>query len=306
MTTPAAPPQGRNGGLVQRITSFASDWSIEATLPRPDDVAALKEIMPAGGRVYLSAVATHPHARIIEAAVAVRRAGLEPVPHLTARTFSDAAALADFLARATGEAGVRRLLVIAGDRDDAAGPFASALDVIDDGALRRAGISHIGVAGYPDGHPRIDGATLDEALRAKIVAAGRNGVAAHIVTQFCFDPAAIRDWLRRLRATGITVPVHVGLVGPVSLRKLMNFARRCGVRASTRGLMRNASALTSLFGESTPDAIIRALMEGGDGLGSVTPHYFSFGGVAPTARWAAAVAQGRIVLDADGFSVGDD
>lgn len=260
--------------------------------------------MPAGGEVYLSAVATHPHARIVDAAVAVRRAGFEPVPHLAARTFADAAALTDFLARATGEAGVRRLLVIAGDRDDAAGPFASALDVIDDGALQRAGISHIGIAGYPDGHPRIDGATLDEALRAKTVAAGRNGLSAHIVTQFCFDPAAIPDWLRRLRATGITVPVHIGLVGPVSLRALMNYARRCGVRASAHGLMRNAGALTSLFGESTPDAIIRALVEGGDGLGAVTPHYFSFGGVVPTARWASAVAQGRFVLDAeDGFSV---
>jgi methylenetetrahydrofolate reductase (NADPH) len=302
MTNPAA-PQGRDGGLAQRIAAFAGKWSIEATSPRPDDVAALHAIMPAGGHVYLRAVATHPHARIVEAAAAVRRAGLEPVPHLAARTFSDAGALSDFLARATGEAGVRRLLVVAGDRDDAAGPFASALDVIDGGALQRAGISQIGIAGYPDGHPRIDGATLDEALRAKIVAAGRNGLSAHIVTQFCFDAAMILDWLRRLRATGITAPVRIGLVGPVSLRTLMNFARRCGVRASTRGLMRNAGALTSLFGESAPDAIIRALVESGDDLGLVTPHYFSFGGAVPTARWASAVAQGRIVLDGDGFSV---
>lgn len=305
MTNPAAPPQGRDGGLAQRITSFASGWSIEATLPRPDDVVALKDIMPAGAQVYLSAVATHSHARIIEATVAVRRAGLEPVPHLAARTFPDAAALTDFLARATGEAGVRRLLVIAGDRDDAAGPFASALDVIDSGALQRAGITHIGIAGYADGHPRIDDATLDEALRAKIVAANRNGLGVHVVTQFCFDPAAILAWLRRLRSTGITAPVQIGLVGPVSLRTLMNFARRCGVRASARGLMRNAGALTSLFGESTPDGIIRAVVESDENLGQLTPHYFSFGGVAPTARWASAVAQGRFVLDADGFSVRD-
>ena len=38
-------------------------------------------------------------------------------------------------------------------------------------------------------------------------------------------------------------------------------------------------------------------------LGDVAPHIFSFGGLAATARWAAAAAAGHITLDrADGFS----
>jgi hypothetical protein len=41
-------------------------------------------------------------------------------------------------------------------------------------------------------------------------------------------------------------------------------------------------------------------------LGQVAPHFYSFGGVAATGRWAAATAAaaGRIVLDrTDGFRV---
>jgi hypothetical protein len=39
-------------------------------------------------------------------------------------------------------------------------------------------------------------------------------------------------------------------------------------------------------------------------LGEIAPHLFSFGGLAQTARWAAAVGQGRIALEGgDGFRV---
>ena len=38
----------------------------------------------------------------------LRAAGFEPVPHLAVRNFATAEALDDFLARASGEAGVRR------------------------------------------------------------------------------------------------------------------------------------------------------------------------------------------------------
>jgi hypothetical protein len=39
-------------------------------------------------------------------------------------------------------------------------------------------------------------------------------------------------------------------------------------------------------------------------LGDVAPHFFSFGGLLGTARWAEAVAQRRIALEAgDGFRV---
>src|SRR5262249_58888949 len=84
-----------------------------------------------------------------------RGPGLEPVPHLAVRGFAPARDLDDFLARLRGEAAVARVLVIAGDPDEPAGDFRSAIEVIDGGALQRHGITGIAIAAYPDGHPRI-------------------------------------------------------------------------------------------------------------------------------------------------------
>ena len=140
---------------IDAIADFMAGFSLEATRPSAEEVAALAAIAPSGTRVYVSAVPTRPAQEVIEAAAQLRKAGFEPVPHLAVRSFASARALDDFLARISGEAGVVRLLIIAGDHDEPAGDFRSALEVIDGGALQRHGISEIGIAGYPDGHPRI-------------------------------------------------------------------------------------------------------------------------------------------------------
>ena len=108
------------------------------------------------------------------------------------------------------------VLVIAGDRSEY-GPFRRALDAIDNGVLRRRGIRGIGIAGYPQGHPRIGDDELYRALREKIAAAEATGLAVEIVTQFCFDARAILDYVARLRGFGFDHRVRVGLVGPTSL-----------------------------------------------------------------------------------------
>src|SRR5207302_9456446 len=106
---------------VGAIAEFTRGFSLEATRPSAEEVAALAEIAPAGRRVYVSAVPTRPAQDILDAALRLRAAGFEPVPHLAVRNFAGARALDDFLARVTGEAGVGRVLVIAGDRDQPAG-----------------------------------------------------------------------------------------------------------------------------------------------------------------------------------------
>ncbi len=287
---------------VAAIADFARGFSLEATRPTADDVAALKLAVPPGTRIYLSAVPARPQDELVEAAARMRAAGLEPVPHLAVRNFASADALSRLLDRLVGEAGVRRLLVIAGDRDEPAGPFHGALEAIDSGLISRQ-IVEIGISGYPDGHPRIPDHELMRLLSAKLEAAEQTGLAVHIVTQFCLDAAPILAWLARLRDLGIDLPVRVGLAGPTSLATLMRYARRCGVRATALGLARNAGLAKRLLGSSAPDSFVRALAEANAGgrLGEIAPHLFSFGGAGATARWAASVAAGRITLDRDGF-----
>jgi methylenetetrahydrofolate reductase (NADPH) len=195
-------------------------------------------------------------------------------------------------------------LVIAGDRDPPAGSLHGALDVIDSGLLQRHGIREVGIAGYPEGHPRIPGPELDRALADKIAAAEATGLRVHIVTQFCFDAVAIIDWIRRLRDFGFDVPVRIGLAGPTSLPTLMRYASRCGVSASVHGLARRAGLMRQLFAMSAPDAIVRALAAERERLGEVRAHFFSFGGLGRTARWASAVERGHIALEnGQGFRV---
>jgi len=302
------PAEARLGACdpTQAIADFVQGFSIEATRPTAAEIDVLAAIVPSGTRVYLSAVPTHPTQAVLDSAIRLRVAGFSPVPHVAARMFATTTALDEFLAQLTGKANVERLLIIAGDRDRPAGDLRSSLEVIDGGLLQRRGIREIGIAGYPEGHLRISQHDLDRALMDKIAAAEATGMKVHIVTQFCFDAAAILQWVRRLRDFGLEHPVRVGLAGPTNLPALLRYARRCGVRASIEGLARQSGLARQLFAMTTPDTLVQALAQARSDrrLGMVKPHFFAFGGIAATARWASAVAEGHIMLGAGpGFRV---
>ncbi|HZP70295.1 MAG TPA: methylenetetrahydrofolate reductase [Pseudolabrys sp.] len=268
---------------------FARRFSLEATRPGPAEIAALAEIVPQATPIYFSAVPTITRQEVVAAAARLRKAGLEPVIHIAARRLENVASLEEMLVALRGEADVRRLLVIGGDVD-APGAFADALAVIQKGRLREAGIEEIGIGAYPEGHPRIPPGRLEASLDEKIAAAAAHGLRVHIVSQFSFSPDRILAWLKQLRACGIGKAVRIGMAGPTSMPALLRYAKRCGVAASLRGL---ASGVASgLVGHVGPDRIIETLSTAAD-LGDIAPHYFSFGGVLETARYACEAAAGR-------------
>ncbi|MCK9907621.1 methylenetetrahydrofolate reductase [Microbacteriaceae bacterium K1510] len=266
---------------------FGRRFSLEATRPDAKEVAALAATLPPGTEIYFTAVPTVGPAEIVQGATNLRKAGLEPVVHIAARRLPNEQHLKDLIAGLRGEADVRRLLVIGGDVD-AAGPYQDALAVLQKGRLREAGIETVGIGAYPEGHPRIPPGQLEAALDAKIAVAVAQGLSVHIVSQFSFSPERILAWLQQLRASGIRLPVKVGMAGPTSVPALFRYAKRCGVGASLRGLV--SGAATGLIGNVGPDRIIDTLAAA-SGLGDIAPHYFSFGGVVETARYACEVAR---------------
>ena len=271
------------------MPAFASQFSIEATRPNAAEIAALAGILPPATPVYFSAVPTITRGELVSAAALLRKAGLEPIIHIAARRTATASDLQELLAALRGEADIKRLLVIGGDADQL-GPFPDALSVIQKGRLREAGIEEIGIGAYPEGHPRIPAGRLEAALDEKIAAAAAQSLRVHIVSQFSFSPERILDWLKQLRACGITRPIKVGMAGPTSVPALFRYAKRCGVAASMRGLVSGAAA--SLIGHVGPDRIVESLATA-DGLGDIAAHYFSFGGAVETARYACEVAHGK-------------
>ena len=302
--TLAAHP-GDAADATRLIADFLRDASFETARLAAADLAAVKDL---GGdiSVYISAIPSRPPEEQIAVATALRAHGVEPIPHIAVREFASAQALAARLARLVEQASVRRVLIIAGDRAEPAGPFHAAIELIESGLLQDCGIQDIGIAGYPDGHPRIASLDLDRALAAKVEAAGQTGLRVHVVTQFAFAAEPILGWLARLRDLGIDNLVRIGFAGPTTLTGLLRFACICGVKTSAQALARNAGLAKNMFARTTPDRLVRPIAEAcaNGQFGEVTPHLYSFGGLAATIRWAAAVAAGHIELDhAGGFSV---
>ena len=303
--TPKSPGAALATPVVGNIRAFLDGFTIETTRPKDSDIAAMQGITAPGTQVYVSAIPTRPVSELADQSAIVRKGGFEPVPHLAVRNFASRDELSGVLARLQSEAAVRRVLVISGDRADPAGPYSASLEVIESGILQRHGITEIGIAGHPDGHPTVANDVMQRALAAKIEAAEQSGLKADIVTQFSFDAPGMIRWVKTIRDRGIEARIWLGLAGPTNLTTLLKYAQRCGVKASVGGVTRNAGLVKHLFGTSAPDALVRALAdENATGsLGDVGAHFFSFGGVGATARWAAHAAQGRIRLEGDGFSV---
>jgi methylenetetrahydrofolate reductase (NADPH) len=210
-----------------------------------------------------------------------------------------AAQLDYLLARLAGEAGADRALLIAGDAAAPAGPFESSFAVLASGLLVKHGFRAAGFAGYPEGHPHIAAPALARALAAKLALAAEQGIEPWIVTQFCFEPAAVAAWLGALRRDGIAAPVRIGLAGPANIATLVRFAIRCGVTNSIRALSARADRFLRLVADSAPDALIRGIAERLDPAllpGIAGLHFFPFGGVAKSARWANAVKRNRFRL----------
>lgn len=273
---------------------FASHFTIEATRPSAAEITKLAAVLPKATQVYLSAVPNLDAGELIASAVALRKAGLEPVAHIAARRMPSAGHLADLLKGLRGEAGMRELLVIGGDVEDT-GPFPDALAIIQKGGLRAAGFEEIGIAAYPEGHGHIPPGRLEAALDEKIASAIALGLKPHIVSQFSFSPERVLTWLQQLRGCGIAAPVKVGMAGPTSMPALLRYAKRCGVAASLRGLMTGAATglIGQVVGKVGPGRMIEVLAEAQNhetDLGDIAPHYFSFGGVVETARYACEAA----------------
>jgi len=288
-------------GAAAALRRLAANASVEATPGRILKRQGLAGLLPAGTRVYVPFL---PRADFAATVAATRRLvddGLAPVPHLTARVLESRGELDDRLG-ALADAGADSLLLIAGDRDRPAGPFASTLDVIETGLPAERGFLRLAVAGHPEGHAAVDGATLDAALAAKVEYARATDTELRVVTQFLFSATAAIDWLARLADRHPGLPVHLGLAGPARLATLLSYAAHCGVGASARILKRNPGA-ARLLAEWTPDGLLKELVRRGitehdgaalfDGL-----HVYPFGGLEQSAAWLRGLGGGPAAADA--------
>ncbi|MFI0928647.1 5,10-methylenetetrahydrofolate reductase [Streptomyces sp. NPDC021012] len=212
--------------------------------------------------------------------------GYRVVPHVPARLLRDEAHLKDVVDRLRG-AGVDDVFVPAGDADPPAGTYDGALPVLRGLSELGRPFARVGVTGYPESHPLIHDDVTIQAMWDK------REHATYIVSNLCFDPRVLGEWIARIRRREVTLPVHLGVAGPVQRAKLLTMATKIGVGESTRFLTRHASWFLRFAtpGGYSPD---RLLARGGKALtapsaGVAGLHLFTFNQIAETERWRRAV-----------------
>lgn len=264
--------------------------SIEVTPRTAAKIEDFGSLLLQGMRVYIAHVDGVAFSDMLATAKRLAAAGFEVMPHVPARSIPNSATLANWLARYQGEAGVDAALVIAGGRAKPLGAFQDSIQLLETGLFDN--FRRIHVAGHPEGNRDIapDGSkkVLDETLLCKQRWSEMTGVPMAIVTQFVFESGPVVEWIERLRATGVTLPVHIGIAGPAKLQTLIKYAAACGVGASLRVLQKRAGNFTRLVLPHRSDELLAQLQSWrsfNPAAGLEQVHVFPFGGVAVSAEW---------------------
>ena len=208
--------------------------------------------------------------------------GYTVIPHVAARAVRDRAHLEGILSR-FDELGIDYLFVPGGDADKPIGEYSCAYEVLRD--VREIGtrIRNIGIGSHPEGHPHAGAGQLLFELERK------QPLATYMVTQMCFDPDRLRNWLADIRARGINLPVWLGIPGVSDRAALLRTSLRIGVGDSLRFLKRKSDVVARLMRSSTytPAKLLGSMapMLADDSLNIGGFHVYCFNQVEAFENW---------------------
>lgn len=246
--------------------------------------------IPAGSRVSVTCSPNKTIEHSLDIAEGLAADGHHPILHIAARMVADRAHVQRIIGRLEA-IGLDEVFVIAGDEPEC-GDYPDAMAVLRDLLDIGAGqIRHVGVGSYPDGHATIPDEDLHKALHDKQALFAEAGVEGHVSTQMCFSASTISSWLRRERAAGFVLPVHLGVPGVVDRSKLMTMGVRLGVGTSLSYLKKNRSGVVKLITSSNynPSRLLDPLAGEITDLGIEGLHVFTFNQIGATAAWQKSI-----------------
>ena len=256
-------------------------------LPTPSTEEKVLAHVPVDRTVTITASPSKGLDVTFDLAERLGKAGYTAVPHLAARMVSGRPELEEICARLTA-ADITTVFVPGGDAETV-GTYPDALALLED--LKEIGspFEHVGITGYPESHPSIHDDLTVQSMWDK------RRYATHVVSNLTFDPKMFATWLARMRSRGITLPLLVGLPGPIDRTKLLGMATKIGVGESTRFLAKNKRLFAGLAapggftGErfleqvasavAPPDALVEGL------------HVFTFNQIAETEAWRTSMIE---------------
>ncbi|HET7430542.1 MAG TPA: methylenetetrahydrofolate reductase [Nocardioides sp.] len=250
-------------------------------LPTASTEEKVLEHLPPDRRVTVTASPGKGLEATLDLAERLTGHGYSVVPHLAARMISGRTELSEICDRLTGK-GISRVFVPGGDADPA-GDYHDAFSLLEDLAALGRPFEEVGITGYPETHP-----TISDDLTVQSMWDKRRH-ATHIVSNLTFDPKAIASWVARLRARGVTMPLLLGMPGPIDRAKLLATATKIGVGESTRFLTKHRGTFVRLAapGGFTGERFLEqcAPSLGAEGALVEGLHVFTFNQIAETEAW---------------------
>ena len=222
------------------------------------------DTVPLVSDVYITMLPGGDYKETAQKAKELSEKGFNPIPHIPARSISDENQLKDYVSRCK-DTGVKQVLVIGGGREPV-GKFDSSVQLIETGHFEGM---KIGIAGHPEGSPDISDSDLEKAMIDK------KPYADYIVTQWLLDPQPIIDFISKQ-----SVPVHVGITGPLKITSLIKFANIVGAKNSINFLKSNFTKALDLMKPKDPNELISKLRDHTNFF-----HIYTFGGLKETNKW---------------------
>ena len=214
--------------------------------------------------VYITLLPGEDFRQVADKAKELTNLSFNPVPHFPARSIKNLNVLKDYIKRCK-DCGVKQALVIGGSAQPV-GDFHCSLQLLETGLFEGF---RIGIAGHPDGSPDISDSDLEKAMEDK------KPYADYIVTQWLMEPEPIIKFVSKQ-----TIPVHVGITGPMKISSLLKFANTIGAKNSINFIKSNLGKTLDLLRPKDPNDLIEKIK-------SVTNnfHIYTFGSLKETNKW---------------------
>ena len=221
-------------------------------------------VLPKIKDVYITMLPGNDYRDVANKAIELVKSGFNPVPHFPARSIKNESDLKDYVNRCK-DGGVKQALVIGGSAQPI-GDFHCSLQLLETGLFDEW---KIGIAGHPDGSPDISDEDLEKAMTDK------KPFADYIVTQWLLDADCIDKFISKQ-----SLPVHVGITGPLKISSLLKFANIVGAKNSLNFIKSNMTKAVDLIKPRDPNDIIEKLKGSTENF-----HIYTFGGLKETNNW---------------------
>lgn len=250
-------------------------------LPAPSVEDKVLADVPTSVTITVTASPSKSLAATLELTERLAGHGYSVVPHLAARMISGRNELTEIVDRLLAT-GVHTVFVPAGDATQPAGEYPGSLDLLADLASLGNPFRSVGIAGYPESHPAIHDDITVQSMWDK------RRHATQIVSNLTFDPDVLATWVERVRQRGVTLPLLVGVPGPVDTAKLLTMGAKIGVGDSLRFLTKQKRMLARISAPGfTPERFLERFSRTSRNPAMAVEglHVFTFNQVAETERW---------------------